>query len=77
MLVQSHAKNELNDHIVSIHIKKVAGKKALIEEAKFFVLNSTTDDPVRAQFVHKLMVLNEDLARVMDDLTKCELVKIE
>ena len=36
-LRKSHAKNELNNSIVAMHTKKVAGKKALIEEAKFFL----------------------------------------
>jgi hypothetical protein len=33
VLMESRAKNELNDRIVAMHTKKVAGKKALIEEA--------------------------------------------
>ena len=42
VLIESRAKNDdLNDCIVAMHTKKVAIKKALIEEAKFFVLHST------------------------------------
>ena len=35
VLMESRAKNKLNNCIVAMHTKKVAGKKALIEEAKF------------------------------------------
>ena len=43
--MESRAKNELNNRIVAMHTKKVAGKKALIEEAKFFVLHFAPEDP--------------------------------
>ena len=59
-------------------IPKVAGKKALIEEAEFFVLHSTPEDPnSRLQFVQKLVVLNKELASALDDLTRYELVIIK
>ena len=45
VLAKRRAQNELNNHIVAMHTKKVAGKKALIEEARFFVLHSTPKDP--------------------------------
>jgi hypothetical protein len=60
-----------------MYTKKVAGKKALIEEAKFFVLNCSIEDPNRAQFLQKLMLLNEEFASALDDLTRCELAMIE
>ena len=77
LMERNRAKNELNDRIVAMHTKKVAGKKALIEEAKFFVLHSTPEDPNRLQFVQKLMVLNKEFASALDDLTKCEMAMIE
>ena len=77
VLMESRAKDELNNCIIAMHTKKVAGKKALIEEAKFFVLHSTPEDPNRPPFVQKLMVLNEEFASGLDDLTRCELAIIE
>ena len=35
VLAKRRAQNELNDCIVAMHTKKVAGKKTLIEDAKF------------------------------------------
>jgi hypothetical protein len=41
------------------------------------LLHSTPEDPSRLQFVQKLMVLNEEFASALDDLTRCELAIIE
>lgn len=71
-VIDIRERSDLSDRIVAMHKHKVAGKKALIEELKFLITNSSSDDPDRAAHMTQLKGLHHDLAMALDELALTE-----
>ena len=71
-VIEIRERTDLSDRIVAMHTNKVAGKKALLEELKFLITNSSSDDPDRAMYMKQLKMLHQDLAMALDELASTE-----
>jgi hypothetical protein len=71
LLLESNEENKYNDRLVSMHTTKVASARVRIEDVKFLYVYSATDDPARAGYMQKLIVLNDKLEIALSELTEC------
>lgn len=65
-------KAKVNDCIVSMYLKKVAGKQSMIQEQKYLIEATSADDPNRPLYIQELRQLNLELAKAITDLTNAE-----
>ncbi|KAI2495196.1 hypothetical protein MHU86_19335 [Fragilaria crotonensis] len=72
IVINNRERSDLSDRIVAMHTSKVAGKKVLIEELKFMIMNTSSDDPDRAVYMKDLKVLHRELGSALDELLQSE-----
>ena len=77
LLLESNEEDKYNDRLVSMHTTKVASARVRIEVVKFLYVHSATDDPARAGYIQKLIVLNDELEKALSELTECEIAIVE
>jgi hypothetical protein len=65
-------KAKVNDRIVAMHLKKVAGKQSMIQETKYMIDATPPDDPNRQVLLLELRKLNQELAAAIDELPLAE-----
>ena len=62
----------MNDRVISLHQKKVAAKKMMIDEVKFMISNTPANDPERVVQMHDLKELNKELNEAVQNLITAE-----
>ncbi|KAI2504026.1 hypothetical protein MHU86_10388 [Fragilaria crotonensis] len=71
IVINNRERSDLSDRIVAMHTSKVA-EKVLIEELKFMIMNTSSDDPDRAVYMKDLKVLHRELGSALDELLQSE-----
>jgi len=72
MVIDNRVRTDLSDRIIAMQTNKVAGKKALIEELKFLITNTSSDDPDRSVYMKELKMLHHELGSALDELLLSE-----
>lgn len=72
MVIDNRVRTDLSDCIIAMQTNKVAGKKALIEELKFLITNTSSDDPDRSVYMKELKMLHHELGSALDELLLSE-----
>ena len=65
-------KSKVNDRIVAMHLKRVAGEQSLMQEQKFLISATDNDNQNRQLYLQELRNLQKELASGIEDLLFAE-----